>query len=113
MWVGEKSIYAHKLVLGCRGYWGVQLGDVSRLDMNDVSFDVARAMLRWLYTEHIDDSTSDVDMLIQFLRASTTYALKELTERFVEGPSPWNFAHLLSQSDRVQRGVVGWSPSLC
>ncbi len=75
-------------MLGCRGYWGVQLGDVSRLEMNDVSYDVARAMLRWLYTEYIDDSTSDVDMLIEFLRASTTYALKELTERSVAGFQP-------------------------
>jgi hypothetical protein len=78
-----KEFQAHKLVLSCRGQWtNFSLSDVDRIELEDTSAIAARAVLRWVYTDGVDDSTTDVMFLLELLRAAHRFQLVELLTRY-------------------------------
>lgn len=77
--IGEKVIYAHRLVLAARGRWSEHhLSTISELRLEEVSYKVAWAMLRWVYTDKLDQGDMNVALLLQLLMAAAQYELAAL-----------------------------------
>ncbi|CAG2230838.1 ANKFY1 [Mytilus edulis] len=83
---GSQQIYGHRFVLAARSdYWGLpDLSSVKELDLTDIKYEVANALMKWVYTDEIDIKTDDV-FLLELLRVATRFKLKVLQERCENG----------------------------
>ncbi|XP_025091346.1 rabankyrin-5-like isoform X2 [Pomacea canaliculata] len=84
---GGHQVHAHKFVLQARSEdWAAtcDLGHASELDMSDVRLEVARALLRWVYTDEINIQAEDT-FLLELLRAATRFKLEALRKRCENG----------------------------
>ncbi|KAL3858016.1 hypothetical protein ACJMK2_012632 [Sinanodonta woodiana] len=83
---GSKSIHAHRFVLAARSeHWGVpDLSQVSTLDFTAINYNVAYAVLKWVYTDEINIET-DNNFLLELLRVATKFRLEMLRQRCENG----------------------------
>lgn len=73
---------AHRFVLAARSdHWGItSLGDMEELDLSDLPHDVAYALLKWAYTDHIDETIGET-FLLDLMKGASRFRLKSLIER--------------------------------
>ncbi|KAK7469532.1 hypothetical protein BaRGS_00036438, partial [Batillaria attramentaria] len=83
---GSHHVHAHKFVLLARSEdWASgDLTHISELDMSDIQLEVARALLRWVYTDEINIKAEDT-FLLELLRAATRFKLEALRKRCENG----------------------------
>ncbi|XP_046578318.1 rabankyrin-5-like [Haliotis rubra] len=83
---GGQQLRAHKFILSSRSDdWGVtDLHQVSELHVTDIQYDVAHALMRWVYTDEINIKVED-SFLLELLRAATKFKLEALRVRCENG----------------------------
>lgn len=77
-----QHLRAHRFVLAARSdHWSVPaLGDVDELDLSDLPHHVAYALLKWTYTDRINEP-ADEAFLLALMKAASRYKLNSLIER--------------------------------
>lgn len=82
---GSHHVHAHKFILLARSEdWAADMAHVTELDMSDIQLEVARALLRWVYTDEINIKAEDT-FLLELLRAATRFKLEALRKRCENG----------------------------
>lgn len=74
-------IRSHRLVIASRtNFWG-DLSDQSEINF-ETSFDVANTILKWVYTDKLDEDKWGVLFLMEILKVGHRFELAELTKRY-------------------------------
>eukprot|EP00106_Octopus_bimaculoides_P020139 XP_014787581.1 PREDICTED: rabankyrin-5-like [Octopus bimaculoides] len=77
------EIKAHKFIMTARSSdWGpgIEISKVSQLDLTDISYDVAYALLKWVYTDEINIKSEET-FLLELLKVSARFQLDSLGTR--------------------------------
>jgi hypothetical protein len=76
----SQTIRGHRLVIATRtDYWG-ELDEVSEIDF-ETTFDVANVILKWIYTDELEEERWGVLFLLDVLGVGHKFKLDSLTHR--------------------------------
>ncbi len=80
-----QSLKGHKFVLDARSKnWDSHdLSTISELDISDVNYDIGYNLIKWVYTDSIDNSVKiDEDFYLEMMKQADRFCLKELKLKF-------------------------------
>ncbi|XP_050411931.1 zinc finger protein 596 isoform X2 [Patella vulgata] len=79
---GNRTLYGHKVILLAQSddWDGVDLNHGEQLNLTDIKYEVAYAMIKWVYTQEIH-AEEDIPFLLQLLQESINYKLLALNNR--------------------------------
>ncbi len=79
--VEGKSIHAHRWVLSLRGHWGESdLTTAKEIVLEGMSYKVAMTILKWVYTDILED-TQGITFMLEVLRGAHCVGLVALKNR--------------------------------
>ncbi|CAF0854297.1 unnamed protein product [Brachionus calyciflorus] len=84
----QTELKAHKFVLDARSKnWNSQnLSSISELDLTDVDYEISFYMIKWCYTDQIENSSKhDEDFYLEMMRQADRFGLKELKLKCEDG----------------------------
>uniref|UniRef100_A0A915DVL8 Ankyrin repeat and FYVE domain-containing protein 1 n=1 Tax=Ditylenchus dipsaci TaxID=166011 RepID=A0A915DVL8_9BILA len=75
-----RQLRGHRFVLAARtDFWG-DLSNAERIELNDISFSVGQILLKWIYTDSLDDHLGD-SYILDLLSAALKFQLENLKLR--------------------------------
>ncbi|KAK6176408.1 hypothetical protein SNE40_014699 [Patella caerulea] len=79
---GNRTLYGHKVILLAQSddWDGVDLNHGEQLNLTNIKYEVAYAMIKWVYTQEIH-AEKDIPFLLQLLQESINYKLLALNNR--------------------------------
>lgn len=80
------EIKAHKFVLAARNSnWGdIDVLNTDILDLTDISKDAGEALIKWVYTDKLDNDITNLELVLEILKISKKFSLSHLSNRCEE-----------------------------
>ncbi|UJR28238.1 hypothetical protein I4U23_009488 [Adineta vaga] len=77
-----ETLYGHRFILAARSLkWDPQqLGDEPDLNLSDIPYDVGFQLMKWVYTDEIDEKQNE-DFLLNLMKTAKRFELKELIDQ--------------------------------
>jgi hypothetical protein len=54
---------------------------MNKLFLKDLNYDIGFSLIRWVYTDLIENKTSDENFYLEMMRQASRFELKELKEK--------------------------------
>uniref|UniRef100_A0A158R5E8 ANK_REP_REGION domain-containing protein n=1 Tax=Syphacia muris TaxID=451379 RepID=A0A158R5E8_9BILA len=75
-----QQMRAHKFVIAARTTYWNDLSEISRIELDDIPYNVGYIIIKWMYTDLLEGHLGD-SLLIDVLSASNKYKLVDLQQR--------------------------------